>query len=275
MERQERRKPWQDIHKGAYSGDDAAEDFYNSRRTDGGRPALYSRLFYGDIREAERIVSIGCGKADTELKILKKTALDRGSIQFTGYDVARSMLEAAEREFADSPWRRRFDVRDVFTDSFVDSEIQNALQSRTLFLAIGRTIGNLPPSDGLLKLLRLAESGAFWFDCYGGPESEEKRFRDRMVEIAVLSLNFWKNSAHLNYGIDLQSADVDFSEFECGTLAIFSDSKSKVPIFSIRYFHQFALVELIGDKLGSLQTTTHKVPGQVAPMIAVRVTRGA
>lgn len=266
-------KDWQDIHKGAYSGADAAQDFYSSRRTDGNRPEIYSRLFYSDIRKAERIVSIGCGKADAELQILTRTALDKASIQITGYDVARSMLEAAEREFSGGPWRRRFEMRDVFTDSFVNHEMQNAIQSTTLFLAIGRTIGNLPPSDGLSKLLRLAESGVFWFDCYGGPKSEEKRFRSRMVEIAALSLNFWKNSAYLNYGIELQAADVTFSEFECGIVAAFLDERSKVPIFSIRYFHQCALMKFIGEQSGSLEATAHDVPDQVCPMIALRVTR--
>jgi histidine-specific SAM-dependent methyltransferase len=260
--------------KWAYSGTDAAGDFYATRLTDGNRPAIYSDLLADAFADTDLLVSLGCGDSAVEAT-LQRAVLKPGAA-YLGVDIASSML--ARSQTMCSKLQRTIEFVDAdFRDPRFMARMRPRLEAvqNPVVALFGRTFGNLEPADLLSSLKPLVEVAPLFFDCYGGQRSGMLLFAQRMADIALASRTFFMNGAR-RCGIQIDESELvetRFTETAHWYTCQFVVNSLDLELFSIRYFFSDDLAH-IAEMAGYRLLFHRAVNQQILPMRLVGVQTG-
>lgn len=133
-------------------------------------PSDYANFFFDNfsLKNGEKvaIVSLGCGNASPEKKLLRELEKREIDVTYFGVDSSKEMLDLAEENLSDVNIKKKFILADITTEVFED-EISSMLQEyqQRFFSFLGGTFNNPNQTSIADRLFNLLEKGDFlWLD---------------------------------------------------------------------------------------------------------------
>lgn len=254
-------------------------NFYGTRKTDGGRPALYTKLLEGALQIVDLIIGIGCGDSAVEASLLSRFGTV-GSRYFA-VDISDAMLRATEERLHGMGEGLRLFRADFSLPETVDlitSEAKELGPSSVLTTILGRTFGNHPISTWLGTCIRLTDLGSVLIDYYSMRNSEEEAiFRRRMTEVCAESKSFFVHPLEIS-GIPPDEIDLklQFEESALGLCANFyvvlDEAVGPILLHQIRCIRSDALFKEL-EIAARINGSEFPILGQLAPMSLALLSR--
>lgn len=255
-----------------YPDDTGHSNFYGTRVTDGGRPALYARLLEGKLPSIKVLSGLGCGDSAVEGALLQKYGST--NVNYFALDCSDSMLLSTKRRLLGLG-----DNLHLIKCDFTDPEMTDLLIAKSQLIAsdgivssvLGRTFGNHPLDLWGKSALRLTQVGDLLIDYYTvNSPREAEHFRNRMMEICRDSKSFF---VHPLVILGMQSKDillqVEFRSTSVGLCADFftvlDEQMGPVLLHQIRGIDSRALFSEL-EELGITSCLEISLPDQLAPM---------
>lgn len=203
-----------------YPADTGHQNFYGTRKTDGGRPKKYSDLLRRKLGRIGVLNGLGCGDSGVEAALLQEF----GTIDTTYHavDCSHSMLTVTKERLA--AFRGEIvTIESDFTSRVLIDEIisrsNTLMKGNVVSTILGRTFGNHPAHVWEAGALRLLDIGDLLIDYYSINSSSEVRdFKRRMNEIRKESSSFFTHPL-LRAGVDPKGIELQL-EFSSSTYGV-------------------------------------------------------
>lgn len=263
-----------------YPNESGFQNFYGTRKTDGGRAAIYLALMREHVQGIDVLNGLGCGDSAIEATLIN--ALGHDETTYNAVDSSLSMLRHSEHLLADS-CKRVNSIHGSFHSNDVIEQVRKHCEnapkrSNIITTILGRTFGNHDLADWAGSTFSLLDFGGMLIDFYtANSEGEENAFRSRMQEIAEESSSFFTHPLLLaGFGKDEVPVKVDISEFNEGLVANFYtinvNDINKILLHQIRSFNMQGLKSSL-NKFNAFVDKEFYVSGQLAPMGLIYINR--
>jgi hypothetical protein len=204
---------------------EGADAFYLYRSADlaridwQGEYAFFERQPFWAAPTPLAFVSLGCGNAQPEKRLLRALVDAGHALRYVGVDSSRSMLELAQVQLQGAPYPRTF-VQGDFTDPHIRSALDPLLQVSTacVYALIGGTFGNFNQTAIAEALAALLEPGEYlYLDVVPRARAELQQLRGRFAQ---LPRNYRRFFISLLERLDLPRDAIKVVSEECPEAAL-------------------------------------------------------